>query len=197
MKSQRLATFCIVLLTMYLYSCNNQPSSAEGSFANGPASNGPASNSNIHMMDQQATDEGSFPDLVNSENLSENPANIPESINLNIFSEDKGVGKFNNLKLTGLNKNMASEGDVLFHANCAACHSITADRLVGPGLKGITAIRTPEWIMNMVTNPAGMTSNDSIAKALLQVYSVQMAVSVTNDQARKILEYLRNNDELK
>ncbi|HVB04409.1 MAG TPA: c-type cytochrome [Chitinophagaceae bacterium] len=180
-------------------SCSHSPSPG-GSFANGPISNGPASHANIHMMDQQPSDEGSFLAQPVSGNPSEGPNNnipIPASIDLNAPSNDNGVGKFTVVKLTALNNVMANKGEQLFQVNCAACHAITADRVIGPGLKGVTGLRTPQWIMNMITNPSGMTASDPLAKALLQMYAVQMAESVTNAQAREILEYLRANDAAK
>jgi len=199
MRNKWAAIFFMVIMATSIFSCNQHSTLEIGSFANGPFSNGPASNSNIHFMDQQASDEGTFPVQVITEGPSVGPVNIPDpaTINVNVLSEDKGIGKFTNISLTALNEAMAADGEQLFEANCAGCHSATDERIVGPGLKGVTTIRTPEWIMNMITNSAGMTSEDPIGKALLQKYAVQMAVSVTNDQARKILEYLRENDGTK
>jgi hypothetical protein len=44
-------------------------------------------------------------------------------------------------------------------------------------------------------NPAEMTANDSIAKELLATYLTQMAnQNLTEEQARNILEYFRQQD---
>jgi hypothetical protein len=68
--------------------------------------------------------------------------------------------------------------------------------LIGPGLKGITKIRTPEWIMNMITNPDQMTQQDPVAEALLvQFNHTQMTnQGLTDEEAREVLEFFRQND---
>src|SRR6478736_455386 len=48
---------------------------------------------------------------------------------------------------------LADKGKGLFEAKCTACHRLTDEKVVGPGLKGVTERRKPEWIMNMVLNP--------------------------------------------
>jgi len=154
-----------------LYSCGGTSTSADNS-ASAPIANGAASNSA-----SQAT---------------EAPA---ATIDVNAKSDDKGVGKFTNVPVGPLNKEMAEKGEKLFGMKCSACHKTTDQKVVGPGLKGITAIRTPEWIMNMITNPAEMTQKDPIAKVLLEQNLTQMSVQVTDDEARQIMEYLRENDK--
>lgn len=119
------------------------------------------------------------------------------AVDVNAKSSDKGIGRFDHVNLDPLDGAMAAKGEKLFEVNCSACHKTTDDRLVGPGLEDITTIRTPEWIMNMMTNPAEMTQKDTIAKALLEKYLTQMSVSVSDDDARSILEFLRKNDQKK
>ena len=69
------------------------------------------------------------------------------------------------------------------------------ERYVGPGLKGITGRRTPEWIMNMILNTQEMTQKDPDAQALLEEYLTQMRVIVSQPEARSLLEYFRHYDE--
>ncbi|MGB5394947.1 MAG: c-type cytochrome, partial [Lutimonas sp.] len=72
-----------------------------------------------------------------------------------------------------------------------ACHKIEK-RFVGPGLKGITEKRTPEWIMNMILVPEKMVAENEEAKKLLAEYLSPMAnQSLTEEEARAILEYFR------
>ncbi|MNZ88187.1 Cytochrome c2 iso-2 [compost metagenome] len=93
---------------------------------------------------------------------------------------------------------MATKGKSVFEAKCSACHKTDDQKIVGPGLKGVTERRTPEWIMNMITNPEEMTKKDPVAKALLEEHLTQMTFqNVTDDEARDILEYLRQNDGAK
>ena len=48
--------------------------------------------------------------------------------------------------------------------------------------------------MNMMLNPTGMTQQDPVAKALLGEYMTQMSVSVSQEDARALLEYFRGYD---
>ena len=110
-------------------------------------------------------------------------------------SDSKGVGKFTSVKLDAVDDAMAAKGEAIFTSKCAACHKTTDEKLVGPGLKGVTERRTPEWIMNMITNPEEMTKKDAVAQALYEKHLVQMTFqNVNDDETRQILEYFRKND---
>ena len=109
--------------------------------------------------------------------------------------DGKGVGRFKEVQIGALDDAMAANGHKIFEAKCAACHKPTTDRLVGPGLKGVTERRKPEWILNMITNPQEMLQQDPTAKELLATYLTQMTFQdVSDEQAREILEYFRKND---
>ncbi|WP_207532506.1 c-type cytochrome [Desertivirga arenae] len=111
-------------------------------------------------------------------------------------SDSKGVGRFSSVEIGALDAAMATKGEAVFTAKCAACHKTTGEKLVGPGLKGVTQRRTPEWIMNMITNPEEMTKNDPVAKALFEKHLVQMTFQNVNDEeTRQILEFFRKNDQ--
>jgi len=107
---------------------------------------------------------------------------------------DKGVGKITSITLGEIDPAMVAEGEAIFKAKCTACHKISK-RFVGPGLKGVTQRRTPEWIMNMILDPELMVKENETAKQLLVEYSAPMAnQSLTEDEARKILEYFRTKN---
>src|SRR5210317_839013 len=106
-------------------------------------------------------------------------------------AEDKGIGPVKNVTLGEIDETMAAEGKEVFKVKCSACHKMSK-RFVGPGLAGITERRTPEWIMNMILNPEEMVAKNPIAKKLLAEYLAPMAnQSLTEDEARQILEYFR------
>lgn len=110
-------------------------------------------------------------------------------------SDSKGVGKFTDVKLGAVDDAMAAKGEAIFTSKCAACHKMTDEKLVGPGLQGVTERRTPEWVMNMITNPEEMTKKDPVAQALYEKHLVQMTFqNVSDDETRQILEYFRKND---
>lgn len=129
-------------------------------------------------------------------------ANASGGIDVNAKSDSKGVGKFTDVNIKvgpGIDAAMAAKGKAVFQTSCTACHTSTTQKLVGPGLKGITDIRTPNWIMNMITDPVKMTHSDPVAEALLQdMNGVQMTNQNVGDEgAREILEFFRQNDGAK
>jgi len=117
-------------------------------------------------------------------------------IDVNAKSESKGVGRFTSVQVGPIDPAMAAKGQAVFAAKCAACHKTTDQKVVGPGLKGVTNRRTPEWIMNQITNPAEMEQKDPVGQALLAKHLTQMTFqNVTDDETRQILEFLRQNDK--
>jgi hypothetical protein len=107
----------------------------------------------------------------------------------------KGVGPITELKLDPIDVTMATKGKDVFQSKCSACHKME-ERYVGPGLKGITSRRSPEWVMNMILNPQEMTQKDPEAQKLLEEYLMQMTFqNVTTEETRSILEYFRHYDE--
>src|SRR5438045_9736221 len=82
----------------------------------------------------------------------------------------KGVGPHQNVQLTHpLDDKMIGEGQNTYNVKCASCHKLTDEKLVGPGWKGVTDRRTPEWIMNFVTNTEEMLEKDTAAQNILEV----------------------------
>jgi cytochrome c2 len=108
----------------------------------------------------------------------------------------KGIGRFNDVKLTHpLDQGMITGGQSIFEAKCIACHKLTDEKLVGPGWKGVTDRRTPEWIMNFTTNTQVMLDKDLVAQAEMVTCVVRMPnQDLSDDQARQVLEFMRKND---
>jgi mono/diheme cytochrome c family protein len=107
---------------------------------------------------------------------------------------DKGVGVIKSVTLGEIDEALVAEGEKVFKAKCTACHKISK-RFVGPALKGVTERRTPEWIMNMILDPELMVVENEAAKQLLIEYIAPMAnQSLTEDEARAILEYFRTKN---
>lgn len=108
----------------------------------------------------------------------------------------KGTGKFTEVKLTHpLDKAMITAGKTTYDVKCAACHKLTGEKLVGPGWKGVTDRRKPEWIMNFVTNTDEMLDKDAAARAMMEECMVRMPNQhLSDDEARQVLEFMRSND---
>lgn len=111
-------------------------------------------------------------------------------------ADPKGIGEVENVKLTDpLVDSLVEEGKAIYEMKCASCHKLTDERVVGPGWAGITNKRTPEWIMNMITNVDVMLAEDPTAQKLLEQCMTRMPnQNVSIEQARAILEFMRKND---
>src|SRR3569833_375491 len=111
-------------------------------------------------------------------------------------NDTKGTGKFTDVKLTHpLDQAMVKQGSAIYDVKCNACHKLTSDKLVGPGWKGVTDRRQPEWIMNFVTNTDVMLEKDTAAQSMVERCMVRMPNQhLSDDDARHVLEFMRNND---
>jgi cytochrome c551/c552 len=114
-------------------------------------------------------------------------------------SSPEGVGKFKHIDLAAtLDKKMADGGKSIYDMKCSGCHKLTGEKLVGPGWKGVTQRRKPEWIMNFVTNTEEMLNKDTSAQAMLEICMVKMPnQNLSDEDARKMLEFMRENDGIK
>jgi mono/diheme cytochrome c family protein len=122
----------------------------------------------------------------------------PESmINKPKVDDGKGVGPFTSVQLNDpLNADMIANGKGIYDMKCSACHRLTGTRIVGPGFKGVTERRKPEWIMNMITNVDVMLDKDPEAQKLLEECLTRMPnQNVDNEEARDVLEFLLDNDK--
>jgi hypothetical protein len=133
------------------------------------------------------------------------PAAVEESKNTTEGTEsydpNRGEGKFNaeNVKIgSGIDAKMASLGEAVSGTKCTSCHKLTDEKLVGPGWKGVTERRKPEWLMNFITNPDPMIDKDPAVQADLELCLVRMPnQSLSDDDARHIVEFMRKNDGIK
>lgn len=108
----------------------------------------------------------------------------------------KGVGRFDTVHLTHpIDQKMASDGQDIYETKCFACHKLTSELLVGPGWYGVTKRRTPEWIMNWITNTKVMLDKDQAAQADMVVCLIRMPnQDLSDEQARQVLEFMRKID---
>jgi len=112
---------------------------------------------------------------------------------------NRGIGKFTKVEVSPtLDQAMADKGKAISETKCLSCHKLTDEKLVGPGWKGVTARRTPEWIMNFSTNPEEMLNKDPEAQAMLEICLIRMPnQNVTEEDARSLFEFMRANDGVK
>jgi cytochrome c len=111
----------------------------------------------------------------------------------------KGVGQIKEVTLnTPLEQERIGRGKAIYEMKCSACHKLDDQRVVGPGWKGVTERRKPEWIMNMVLNVDVMLEQDAEAQKLLELCLTRMPnQNLSVGDTRDILEFMRENDGVK
>jgi len=112
------------------------------------------------------------------------------------YDPNRGEGKYTTVELgASLDQAMATKGEEAAGVKCTSCHKMTEEKLVGPGWKGVTDRRTPEWIMNFVTNTEEMLQKDTAAQNMLEICLVKMPnQNLSETDARNTLEFMRKND---
>ena len=107
--------------------------------------------------------------------------------------DNKGIGPIKKVDFeTTIDNDLAEKGKATFNQKCTACHMANR-KLIGPAMNGLYERRSPEWVMNMLLNPAEMLKKDPVAIALLKEYNNIMMLNqnLSNEEARSITEYLR------
>lgn len=114
------------------------------------------------------------------------------------YDPKRGIGKHENVDVSTFDPALAAEGKKVADVKCMSCHKTTDERLVGPGWKGVTERQTPEWIMNFISNPDPMIDVDPELQKQLELCLVRMPnQGLADNEARSILEFMRENDGAK
>lgn len=116
------------------------------------------------------------------------------------YDPTRGEGKFdeNNVNVGPLDATMAEKGKAISETKCFSCHKVSNERLVGPGWSGVTERRTPYWLMNFITDPDPMIEKDPEVQAQLELCLVRMPnQNLRDEEAREIVEFMRQNDGVK
>lgn len=115
------------------------------------------------------------------------------------YDPNRGVGKFTDVEISAtVDAALASKGKSTYDVKCGSCHKTTEERLVGPGWKGVTQRHKPAWILNFMTNTDEMINKDPAVQAQLELCLVRMPnQNLTDDEAKSLLEFMRQNDGVK
>lgn len=115
------------------------------------------------------------------------------------YDPNRGVGKFTDVELSAtLDAALASKGKSAYDVKCGSCHKTSDEKLVGPGWKGVTQRHKPAWILNFMTNTDEMINKDPAVQAQLELCLVRMPnQNLSDDEAKSLLEFMRQNDGVK
>jgi mono/diheme cytochrome c family protein len=83
----------------------------------------------------------------------------------------------------------AQDPAVFYEDNCASCHTIGEGLLGGPDLKGVTARRDREWLIQFLLNPEAFAGDPVVKKMIEESDGMEMAATdgLTRELAEAIL----------
>ena len=87
------------------------------------------------------------------------------------------------------------QGERVFKASCAACHSIGAGVVVGPDLKGVTERRSAGWLNEFIREPARMVrEKDATAVRLVAQFDgyVMPTLGLSEKNIADVISFLRS-----
>ena len=115
------------------------------------------------------------------------------------YDPNRGEGKFKDVMIADkLDVAMAADGKKAYDIKCSSCHKLTDERLVGPGWKGVSGRHQPDWVLIFITNTDAMIDKDPKVQAQLEICLVRMPnQSLSDSDARALLEFMRENDGVK
>ena len=128
--------------------------------------------------------------------VSERIYDVSGRIVSNDFFLKNGYGPIKQeLTVDPINEKLAASGEKIFNKTCYRCHRLD-ERFTGPPLGGVTAFRSPAFIMNMILNPEENIRRHAGVQALQkQYYTIMTNQDLSIDEARAVLEYLRSANE--
>lgn len=110
----------------------------------------------------------------------------PEGYSLEGEVTEEGVEE-----ITGVNE----LGEKLYKSNCAACHSVGSNKVVGPGLEGVNDKRSKEWLIKWIQNSGELiASGDADANAIFEEYNkmIMPPQPLSEEEVVAVLDYIAN-----
>lgn len=87
----------------------------------------------------------------------------------------------------------AQSGAELYKTHCAACHTVGGGKMVGPDLKGISELRSEEWLVNWIKSSRSLIdSGDSVAIEIFHEFN-QIPMpdqNLTDAEVKDVLVYI-------
>jgi len=91
----------------------------------------------------------------------------------------------------------SQDGKTIFKANCAACHSTGANKVVGPGLEGVSDKYSKEWLMSWTKNSTEfIASGDADAIAAFEtggkIPMQSFGLTLSDEEISSVFDYLKD-----
>jgi mono/diheme cytochrome c family protein len=133
----------------------------------------------------------------NKENTTTESTNTESTATENTTAESAG-GNNNTGATTATASNADLEtGKRLYSTNCAVCHKLDKEVLIGPGLAGINQKHSQDWLVSWIKNSQKVIeSGDKYAVELFNKYNkVPMPAyeNFSDDEIKSILAYIEQN----
>jgi mono/diheme cytochrome c family protein len=90
------------------------------------------------------------------------------------------------------------DGGALFKAQCAACHSTGANKVIGPGLKDVHTRHNQEWLLSWTKNSMAMIkAGDPAAVKIYNEYNqtAMPSFALTDEEVLAIFAYIKAEGE--
>lgn len=91
-----------------------------------------------------------------------------------------------------------AKGQTLWQQNCTSCHNLTAEKKVGPGMKGLFERRDRAWLKPWIVNSqAVIASGDDYANKLYNEYNqtVMTSFAFKDDELDALLDFIAYESE--
>lgn len=114
-----------------------------------------------------------------------------------VYQPEKGKGRFQEFVTpVSIDNNLVTKGKEIYLQKCTACHKLDHTQTIGPGWKGVSEKHTAAWIMNYLTNTDEMLDADPELRKMIATGSPRMPdQDLSDDDARALLEFMRQNDK--
>ncbi len=90
-------------------------------------------------------------------------------------------------------------GKTIFENRCKACHRVSNDKLVGPGLAHVNQRRDKEWLIKFVRNSQKLiNSGDEMAKKLFNEYNQTIMPAnkdLSDKEINNVLSYIKEQSQ--
>lgn len=95
---------------------------------------------------------------------------------------------------------LGATGEETFTKLCSACHSLSDNVVLGPGLKGLSERRSEEWLIKWIKDSKALIeSGDTDATALFDEYKnmpMPGFPQLSDDEITGLLDYIKTNGEV-